>query len=274
MLRKLMKHELRATGRVMLPLFLLVLITAAGANLATRTLLEADNKLMNLMGIILLTAFIIAIAAACIMAFALMIQRFYKNLLQDEGYVMMTLPVSVHKHVCSKLFVSLLWYAASFFVVALAFFILMFDIEFAKEFTGAFKGLLQYLKELFPDGNHIHAIIASLEFFVFIILAIAANCLEFYAAMSIGQSFANRKILMSVLVYFGINFIMQILGGVFGIIVDKSGLSFSVTNYLDTLSVPVTIHVVMAGLLLFTFVLNLIFYFISTYFLKNKLNLE
>ena len=274
MLRKLMKHELRATGRVMLPLFLLVLITAAGANLATRTLLEADNKLMNLMGIILLTAFIIAIAAACIMAFALMIQRFYKNLLQDEGYVMMTLPVSVHKHVWSKLLVSLLWYAASFIVVASAFFILMFDIELAKEIAGAFNGILQQMKELFPNGEIVHIIIAVLELVVLCVVSIAANCLEFYAAMSIGQSFANRKILMSVLVYFGINFIMQILGGVFGIIVDKNGLPFSVTNYLDTLSVPVTIHVVMAGLLLFTLVLSLIFYFISTYFLKNKLNLE
>ena len=269
-----MKHEFRATGRIMLPMFLLVLVTSVGANISTRTLLETDHPFLNIVGVVLLGSFTIAIASTCIMTVVLAVNRFYKNILRDEGYVMMTLPVSVHKHVWSKLLVSLLWYAASFFVVALAFFILMFDIEFAKEFTGAFKGLLQYLKELFPDGNHIHAIIASLEFFVFIILAIAANCLEFYAAMSIGQSFANRKILMSVLVYFGINFIMQILGGVFGIIVDKSGLSFSVTNYLDTLSVPVTIHVVMAGLLLFSLVLGFVFYLISTYFLKNKLNLE
>ena len=35
MLRKLMKHELRATGRVMGPLLLLVLVAAVGGNLST-----------------------------------------------------------------------------------------------------------------------------------------------------------------------------------------------------------------------------------------------
>jgi len=274
MLRKLMKHELRATSRVMLPLFLLVLVTAVGANLSTRTLLETDNKFMNLMGIILLTAFFIAIAAACIMAFALMIQRFYKNLLQDEGYVMMTLPVSVHKQVCSKLFVSLIWYAASFVVVAAAFFILIFNMELAKEFIGGFKGFWQYIKELFPIGNHIHMIFASIEFMLLILAGIAANCMQFYAAMAIGQSFANRKILMSVLVYFGTNFAMQIIGGIIGTTAEAVGLSASLAAYLDSLSGPAAIHIVMIALLFFVVVFGAVFYAITTYFLKNRLNLE
>lgn len=274
MLRKLIKHELRATSRVLLPIFLLVLVTAAGANLSTRTLLETDNNFLNVIGIILLSAFVIAIAAACIMAFALMIQRFYKNLLQDEGYVMMTLPVSVHKHVWSKLFVSLIWYVASFVVVAAAFCILLFDIEFVKEFLAGFDGFVLYLKELFPDGNYIHMIIVSVEFLVLILAGIAANCMQFYAAMAIGQSFANRKILMSVLVYFGTNFAVQIISGIIGATAEAAGLSASLSAYLDSLSGPAAIHTVMIGLLLFVVVFGAVFYAITTYFLKNRLNLE
>ena len=120
MLRKLIKHELRATSRIMLPLFLLVLVTAAGGNLATKKLLETDISFLNVLGIILLTAFMVAIAAVCIVAFFLMVQRFYKNLLQDEGYVMMTLPVSVHQHIWSKVLVSIIWFAATFLVVLAA----------------------------------------------------------------------------------------------------------------------------------------------------------
>ena len=34
MLRKLLKHEFRATGRIMLPLYLVLLATAVGANVS------------------------------------------------------------------------------------------------------------------------------------------------------------------------------------------------------------------------------------------------
>ena len=39
MLRKLMKHELRATGRLMVPMLLVTLLTAVGANLSIRWLM-------------------------------------------------------------------------------------------------------------------------------------------------------------------------------------------------------------------------------------------
>ena len=62
MLRKLMKHELRATGRVMLPLYLVVLVTSVGANLSTRVLTELDFELLNLLGFLLMTAFVFDLA--------------------------------------------------------------------------------------------------------------------------------------------------------------------------------------------------------------------
>ena len=71
MLSKLIKHELRATGRIMLPLFLLVIVSSALANISTRFLLESDNDFFNLIGILLLTLFVLAIMAMCIMAFVL-----------------------------------------------------------------------------------------------------------------------------------------------------------------------------------------------------------
>ena len=40
MLRKLLKHEFRATARIMVPVYLVLLVTALGANLSTRGILE------------------------------------------------------------------------------------------------------------------------------------------------------------------------------------------------------------------------------------------
>ena len=83
MLRKLLKHEFRATGRIMLPLFLIVLGTAVGANLSVRVLMETSNKVLNILGGLLIAAFAVAIFGVCIMSMVVMVRRFYKNLLQD-----------------------------------------------------------------------------------------------------------------------------------------------------------------------------------------------
>ena len=68
MLRKLMKHEFRATGRIMLPLYLILLATAIGANFSTRGLLETDYQVLDLLGGLLVVAFGVAIVAVCVMS--------------------------------------------------------------------------------------------------------------------------------------------------------------------------------------------------------------
>ena len=85
MLRKLIKHEFRATGRVMLPMYLILLVTAVGANLSTRGLLETDVWFLNFLGGAMVTAFAVAMFAVCIVSFVLMVQRLQRNLLGDEG---------------------------------------------------------------------------------------------------------------------------------------------------------------------------------------------
>ena len=106
MLRKLMKHEFRATGRVMGPLFGLLLIAAIAARFSVGVLLESSARFLNLLGGLFVTAFAIAIAGVCVMSLVLMINRFRTNLLGDEGYIMFPLPASVHQQIWSKLIVS------------------------------------------------------------------------------------------------------------------------------------------------------------------------
>ena len=53
MLRKLMKHEFRATGRVLLPLFGILLLAALAARFSVGFLLETDSWFLNLVGSLL-----------------------------------------------------------------------------------------------------------------------------------------------------------------------------------------------------------------------------
>ena len=81
MLRKLLKHEFRATGRIMLPLFGILLLVSVGANFSSRGMLNSDSSLLRTLGTIFIMLFIVGIFAVGIISFVLMINRFYKNLL-------------------------------------------------------------------------------------------------------------------------------------------------------------------------------------------------
>lgn len=107
MLRKLLKHEFRATARVMIPLYLITVLlavltraTALWAEMVTFDGMLGRNFLALLSGIIIF-GFVLALIATFVVAVILAILRFRSNLMADEGYVMFTLPVSTHTFWCS-----------------------------------------------------------------------------------------------------------------------------------------------------------------------------
>ena len=75
-----------------------------------------------------------------------MVVRFRNNLMTDEGYLMFTLPVSVHQLLWSKLLVSMLWFIAVFCVDALALVLTVYE-------DGMFAGLPEFVRTLFDSGS-------------------------------------------------------------------------------------------------------------------------
>ncbi len=103
MFGKLVKHEFRATARI-IPFVYLVTVFLALVHLLTVRL--------NL-GILANLSFVLVI----IMCFAqvavtviLIVWRYYKSLYSNEGYLTHTLPVTPSKHLWSKLLVGAVWY--------------------------------------------------------------------------------------------------------------------------------------------------------------------
>ena len=267
MLRKLMKHEFRATGRIMLPLLLILLVTAVGVNLSTRGLLFTEHEILELLGGLLAFAFIIAIAAVCIMCVALMILRFYRNLLRDEGYLMMTLPVSVHQQVWAKLLVSAVWFAATVLAVVLAMVIAAFDVQMIDTYFSVFS---QVLDQAFAQYELDLAAYAA-ELIVLLLLANCAVCLRIYSALAIGHSFANHKLLWSVAVYFGISLVLEVLDSLLAMALGQT----TVLERLEfSLSTEMALHAALAAGIAGALVWCIVFYFLTVFFLKNRLNLE
>lgn len=272
MLGKLIKHEFRATGRIMLPLYLVLLVTAIGANFAARGLLDTPFWFLDVLGGMLIIAFTFAIIGVCVVAFVLMIQRFYKNLLQDEGYVMLTLPVSVHQHIWAKLIVSAVWFVATVLAVILASCIMAFNIGIVKDI---WQGLLEILWELRKVEAYYAfngaAYLAELAAVCFLVLAVI--CLQFYAGLAIGHSFPRHKMVCSVAAFFALQFLVQLLGigGMRAVLELNLNFHINASQLAARLAV---IHIFMLAAILALLLYGAIFYFITAYFLKRRLNLE
>ena len=274
MLRKLLKHEFRATGRIMLPLFLILLVTAVGANFSVRGMLDTGSRFLNVLGALLVMAFVIAIMGVCVMSMVVVVQRFYKNLLQDEGYVMMTLPVSVHQHIWSKLIVSAVWFALTLVVVCLACLIMAFDVELVQQIAAGFRELFQEIYRNLSTYYAINGTAIVAEFLVLCFVGCCAVCLQFYAALAIGHSFPNHKMAWSVLWFFLIQFIMQFLGGMGIMLLDESWFHHLLLGWTDNISAMASVHLGMVTVILGEVVYGAVFYILTTYFLKKRLNLE
>ena len=215
MLSKLLKHEFRATGRVMLPVYGAVLALTVLANLSLRFIQNTDSTLLHILFGLLIAAFVISIIAAAVMTVVLMVSRFYRNLLKDEGYLMHTLPVSVHGLVWSKLLVSLVWILLTFLIIWL-----VIGLTVLLQTGTSLGQLMQGL----PSWNEIRAFLAQLgisntqvlgvgiSLLAAIILGGLTSCLHFYAAMSLGHMFSKDKILLSIVFFVGISFVLSMFG--------------------------------------------------------------
>lgn len=263
MLGKLLKHEFRATARIMGPLYLVLLVLSFGGNFSIRLFDAADNRLLTILGGLIMAAFVIAVIGVIVMSVVLMVNRFRTNLMSNEGYVMFTLPVSVHQLVWSKIIVSTVWFMATFLAVALSSLIVSFRVAFVSDF-------LSWMQELFREITAYYAINGVaflLEALVLMFLGGAAICLLFYAAMAVGHSFANHKILLSVVSFFAFQFATQLIGSisVFGLIGFDLPWNFG----------PVAaVHTFMATAIVSTLIYGAVFYVITTMMLKKRLNLE
>ena len=261
MLRKLLKHELRATGRIMLPLYLILVLAAVLANFSMRVLNSYDIRLLNVISIIILSLFFITLIGVGVMSLVLMIQRFWKNLMCDEGYIMFTLPASVHQQVWSKIIVSVLWFIATGAMTVLAFIIMSYSV-------GMIKTMTSWVGNIFKNITAYYALNGTaliLECIALMFVSLASVSLQFYAAMALGHSFSGHKVLLSVLIFVAIQLVLQVTG--ISLLISMPSLP----NNFSTMQSP---HLFMGASIVGSAAIDAVFYVITTFVLKKRLNLE
>ena len=276
MLGKLLKQEFRATGRIMLPVFGALLVLSVLANFSIRLLDSGigEGTVLNFLAVFVLIVFIVGMFAAMFMTLWLMVSRFYRNLLKDEGYLMHTLPVSVHGLVWSKLIVSLVWFVATGLLITL----ILCLTALIQSGTNLKEIFLQ-----FPSWAELKEFLASVgvrsgditlfftEFGALMLVGGLASCLHFYAAMAMGHMFSKDKILLSIVFFVALSFVLSLVTNLLGFhVTDLAALTAEEMT-------PELLMLLTRKLLLFSLGVALLqgalLYFATTLSLRRGLNL-
>ena len=172
----------------------------------------------------------------------LIIRRFKGSVYDRQGYLTLTLPVSEHQIILSKLLGAFIWSLASSLVFILSIYIIL--VLTGANFLDIFS--LEYLFKFYMDSFWLSVIS--------FILSTVASILCIYLSISIGQLFNEYRTALAVLAYIVIQTILGFVGLNLRIDIDYNWMiSFEIVKDL---------------------ILSAAFYLGTYFILKNKVNLQ
>lgn len=290
MLRKLLKYEFRSTARTMGGWYLALLAVAGLLGLTMRFgvgdthLVVTDSYANTTVGVgiivtVLALVYVALIAATLVLTFVCIVQRFRKNLLGGEGYLMHTLPVSARALVGSKLISSLVWCLVSMLVeilsMLLVFVVLWLSVDSLKFLPDA---AAQLLRE-FRLASGLNALSFAAGLLVALLCGFGCSVLCVYAACMIGHQFKRHMVVAGVVSFFALQYAQSALLSLLGVtgykLVDKmaDAVLRAASGY-ESLPVNGQFWLGVLGISLPSLVFALIYFFLTDWLLREHLNLE
>lgn len=235
MLGKLLKHDFKATGKVLLPVNLIfIIVTALGCVLLASRLLQRQELLP--VAIILLIAYVLVILTLTTVVHIFLIVHFYRNMFTAQGYLTFSLPASSWSLLNSKTIVGYIWLllnviltylctflllgAASGFRVKLSDITELFQTTTAINVNGASTGISATFSDILgysPTGM-----------LVLLILLVLVSCFYSvstgYGCVAIGQLYARHKVAGTIIALVGNYLLTQIIMIVVAVIASVQGI--------------------------------------------------
>ncbi|MBC3795594.1 ABC transporter permease [Acetobacterium tundrae] len=274
MLGKLFKHEVKATGRTFLPMYgallILTIFTKLALTIGAPDFFTDDIATGPVAEVILgitFTLYVIFITALCVMTFVVIIQRFYKNLFTDEGYLMFSLPVKTWELILSKLLVGLMWSVVCCLMLVISIFILSLGsfsmMEVVQDINMAYTDFYTQF------GMSLNIIL--FELFLCMLVSAISSILLIYASIAIGQLFNQHRVLASFGAYIVITIVLQIIVSIILVAVPLLANLDILFSGIDGIKAA---QWLINGTTLINLVLCVIFYFCTQYIMEKHLNLE
>lgn len=284
MLKKLLKYEFMSTGRVFglcyagvlgAALLLRILGALAWDNTGNQTAVQMLLPVTDIAAGISSLLYGGMVIAVIVVTFIFILQRFYKNLLGGEGYLMQTLPVTPRQLISSKLIAAVVWTVLSSIVVILSVLVLAMSGEMFGELVRDLGDIIRFYHETFATP----LTVLALEMIVVCVVGIAASVLQIYAAIMIGHQAAKHKIALAVGAYFGISVVISVASSIlmnvlYHIVPNGAWNALSDWLFVMNDTPMLLVHILLLGYLVFNLVLAVVFFAVTEWMMRRNLNLE
>lgn len=263
MFGKLMKYEMKSLTRGLLPLYGAILAVAVINRVLMGISFNSGMGLPVIIAMMVYFGLCVAVGVVTIMA---VVQRFYKGLLCDEGYLMHTLPVRPVELVLSKLTGATVMTILSGVVGVVSVLILMsVGGFFAVDWLGGFHDLFRN----FPSWP-----LAVLECLLVGLFCVTGQIAQLYAVMALGHLSNKHRVAMSFVWYLVISTALSALLGIFVTVANETGLDYWLTQLTSAMNSSLGLHLGLIFTVLAYLVKTAIFCGVTNHVLTNKLNLE
>ena len=238
----LVRYEFKNVNKWYLALYGAVLALSALIGVQASSLKSIDTPDQQMIMLVFLAlVFGGLIITLSISTLILIIRRFKGSVYDRQGYLTLTLPVSEHQIILSKLLGAFIWSLASSLVFILSIYVIL--VLTGANFLDIFS--LEYLFKFYMDSFWLSVIS--------FILSTVASILCIYLSISIGQLFNEYRTALAVLAYIVIHIVL---------------------GFVDIFSPSLNYSMMMSAEIFKDLILSVAFYLGTYYILKNKVNLQ
>lgn len=201
MFTRLLKHEIKATGRIMPFVYLAMVVMLAGNMLVQRM------ELAWLSGLLLVLLILLSVAVV-LLTYVLVITRYYRHLYGKEGYLTQCLPVRPGQLYASKLLVATGWLLLSFLLSTM---VMLLIISRSAADSGLSLGGMaaELLRQTGLSAGQAVALVSAV--FIWMLLEMVYALAQIYFSISLGcmSRFHNLGIAAPIIFYLVLNFLLQ-----------------------------------------------------------------
>lgn len=274
MFGKLIKYEWRAMGHMLLPMYLVMLLVAAGNGLLSNMRRIGMSELLvqitntgfaEILQMIISALYFGLMVALFVLTFVVVVQRFYKGVVGDEGYLVLTAPVKSWQIPAAKCIMALVFSFCSGVVAIAAIILLAGPLDFIRGMFSVHWGrVLGELTRQQPLWG-----VYGLEVLLLVLACGAAEIYHIYFSIMLGQLSNAHKAAFSFLWYVVTNVVISVITWV--------GLLF-ISNVSDALftggvgSAALGIQIMMLSILGISLLQLGVFAFGTQYLMRRKLN--
>ncbi len=274
MLGKLLKHEFKATSRI-LPFSYLACAVFFLVAFIARSILPDVSAAYQVPSVI----FLLSGIAVMILTYVLLIMRFHKSMYGNEGYLTQTLPVSKGQLLASKMIPCAIWMIAGTLVF------LFVILGFAYLVTGDASVFFDMVKELYGASP-----LYTSYLLISLVTQSALFVTEVFFALSLANTskFLRNNIAFSIVFYILTTFVVSLLdilamlfvplgihtaadGSSSFVFENMFGTMMNEINSTATAAAPITIGI---GSLILDVILIVVFVLLTNYLLKRKINVK